>query len=245
MPFKTTSGGVAVKISLGERDSVIIGLVTDAGEAAEMRLGAAVELKEFDTTLISWGPDPEAAVPTQSKKTALSLGVQPLGNWDQLPATEEQLAFLGVDGMNHVSGQGIYKTTFDLPSCDGALLRVDTGDCMVVGGSINGKPLPALNQRTGETDLSGLVQEGENTLELKIATTLINRLRIAHPLFDGKGGMPENPNAPEGALAGTTPMDELEENDYELPGAPMVMPQPRFGDYHYGILSAVVIPYSK
>lgn len=68
---------------------------------------------------------------------------------------------------------------------------------MVVAGTINGEPLPALNQRSGVVDLTGLVHAGENTLELEIATTLINRLRISHPLFDGKGGMPHpRPPAP-------------------------------------------------
>lgn len=61
---------------------------------------------------------------------------------------------------------------------------------MVVAGTINSEHLPAVNQRSGVVDLSGLVHAGENTLELEIATTLINRLRISHPLFDGKGGMP-------------------------------------------------------
>lgn len=154
------------------------------------------------------------------------MGIQKAGPWDELPAAEAQLALLGVDSMAHVSGQGVYRTAFTLPDCDGAVLSVETGDCMVVSGTINGQPLPAVNQRSGKVDLTGLVRVGENTLELDIATTLINRLRIAHPLFDGKGGMPAPP-APSASEEGAPPMmGNLEDADYELPSRPWICPPP-------------------
>ena len=243
MPFQQTAAGVSIKLALAERDAVIVALLPEAEPAREQEMLAPVGLDSFDTTLISWGPDPDAAVPTQSKKTVLALGTQKAGNWDQLPVTEAQLAVLGVDSMAHVSGQGIYRTVFTLPDCDGAVLTVETGACMVVSGSVNGQLLPPVNQRSGRVDLTGLVHTGENTLELDIATTLINRLRIAHPLFDGKGGMPAPP-APSVSEDGAPPMmGNLEDTDYELPAAPMDMPTPRPGEYHYGLYSAVVTPY--
>ena len=210
-------------------------LLPEADAVQETEELAPVVLDAFDTTIISWGPDPDAQAPTQSKKTALALGIQKAGPWDELPAAEAQLALLGVDSMAHVSGQGVYRTAFTLPDCDGTVLSVETGDCMVVSGTINGQPLPAVNQRSGKVDLTGLVRAGENTLELDIATTLINRLCIAHPLFDGKGGMPAPP-APSASEEGAPPMmGNLEDADYELPSAPMDMPTPRPGEYHYGV----------
>lgn len=114
---------------------------------------------------------------------------------------------------------------------------------MVISGTINGEPLPALNQRSGQVDLPGLVHGGENTLELTIATTLINRLRIAHPLFDGKGGMPEPPSPGEAVGNEAPVMGNLPDTDYELPNAPMDMPTPREAVCHYGIFGARVTPY--
>ena len=243
LKYESVDGSVKVDIFLSHRDSVIVALIPRA-EAAEPRVyGETVRLDSFDTTLISWGPDPDAAIPTRSKKTVLALGMQKAGPWDTIPVTEIQLAELGVDGLNHVSGQGVYRTSFNLPACDGAEMTVETGDCMVVSGTVNGKPLPPVNQRSGKVDLTGLVQEGENTLELVIATTLINRLRISHPMFDGKGGMPAPPAAPEGADAGTQMPDLMEDNDYEMPGAPMDMPAPRSSEYHYGVYGVTVTPY--
>ena len=243
LAFERLEGGVRVKLALTHRDGVIIALLPNAETVKARSCGKAITVDRFDTTIISWGPDPDARIPTQSKKTTLALSEQQAGIWDSLPVSEAQLARLGVDGLNHVSGQGVYKTTFTLPACDGAEMTVETGDCMVVSGSVNGKPLPPVNQRSGKVDLTGLVQEGENALELTIATTLINRLRIAHPLFDGKGGMPAPPAAPEGADAGTAMPEMIEDNDYELSGAPMDMPTPRPDTYHYGILGVTITPY--
>lgn len=245
VPFVQTEEGIQVELTLSHRDSAIIALLPEVAPVVERQPGEAILLDEFDTTIISWGPDPEATIPTQSKKTVLSLGTRMACCWDELEVSQNDLDMLGVDSMLHVSGQGIYKTEFELPSCDGAVLSVDTGACMVVSGKLNGREIPALNQRSGKVDLTGLVQVGTNVLELEIATTLINRLRIAHPLFDGKGGMPAPP-APDGAEAGGMPMEVLEEeNDYELPGAPMDMPEARPDNYHYGILKAVVTPYQN
>ncbi len=243
LSYEETAHGIAVTLPLAHRDSAMVALLPDAAEAKSVCYGEDIILNSFDTTVISWGPDADAAIPTQSKKMVLALGVQPAGRWDELPVTDAQLAELDVDGMNHVSGQGIYKAEFALPACDGAVLSVETGDCMVVGGTVNGQPLPSVNQRSGKVDLTGLVREGENALEMTIATTLINRLRIAHPLFDGKGGLPAPPAAPEGADAGTMMPEMMEDNDYELPGAPMDMPTPRPDTYHYGILGVTITPY--
>ena len=243
MPYTQGDGCVAVQASIGTRDAVLIALVPEADAPAERTYDAAIALSAFDTTIESWGPDPDAQVPTQSKKTTVSFGNQPLCAWDALPADETVLSQVSVDSMEHVSGRGFYRCTFTLPECAGAELHIATGECMVVGGTVNGQPLPAVNQRTGIVDLGSLVHSGENSLEITIATTLINRLRIAHPLFDGKGGMPAPP-APDQAADGEAPaMGNPEDDDYELPSAPMDMPTPHSGATHYGLLKAELRPY--
>jgi len=242
--YAPAENGVAVSVELAEKEAKIIALVPDVEPARRRKCGETISLCKFHTVVESWGPDPDAAVPTQSKKTVLDFGEQLPGRWNDLPATAEQLQELDVDGMQHVSGRGTYTAGFSLPACDGAELTVETGDCMVVAGRVNGKPLPPVNQRSGKVDLTGLVHGGENTLELTIATTLINRLRIAHPLFDGKGGLPAPPQPAEGdpdsheLIIGT-----LSDEDYELPGAPMDMPAPGSGAYAYGVYAVTVTPY--
>lgn len=243
MAYTQGDGCVTVQAAIGTRDAVLIALVPDADAPTEKTYDAPLVLSVFDTTVESWGPDPDAQIPTQSKKITVSFGDQPLCPWDALPASEEMLQQLGVDSMEHVSGRGFYRCTFTLPDCNGAELHVETGECMVVGGTINGQPLPAVNQRTGCVDLAGLVHAGENILEITVATTLINRLKIAHPLFDGKGGMPAPP-APDQAADGEAPaMGNPEDDDYELPSAPMDMPTPHSGATHYGLLTAEIRPY--
>ena len=247
LAFTAAENGVTVTVELANREAKIIALMPDAAAPVVKAWGVPIVISAFDTTVESWGPDPQAKIPTQSAKTTVAFGIQAPGVWDNLPATEQQLSAMGVDSMAHVAGRGNYSATVTLPPCNGAILKVTTGDCMVTGGTVNGQPIPAVNQRSGLVDLGSLVKEGENSLTLTISTTLINRLRISHPLFDGKGGMPAPPapEAPDGALAGTTPLGMMEEeNDYELPSAPMDMPSPGGADgYHYGLLSAELIPY--
>lgn len=238
-------GGAELEVTICHRDGLMLAMVPDAEAPIGKTFGTPIAIPAFDTTIESWGPDPDAAVPTQSRKVTAAFGLQPVGQWDTLPASEALLRELDVDGMKHVSGRASYRAVFTLPSCSGAELTVETGDCMIVGGSINGHSLPPINQRSGRVDLGNFVHPGENEIELTMATTLINRLRIAHPLFDGKGGMPAPPQPAEGdpdskeLIIGTMPDD-----DYEMPGAPMDMPAPKSGEYHYGLLSAVVTPYS-
>lgn len=250
VPYTETEKGVAIKLSLVQRDAAIIALMQDVDAVQNRTMGDPVVLDAFDTTIISWGPDAEATVPTQSKKTVLELGAEKLGSWTDISVSEEKLLELGVDGMDHVSGQGVYKTSFQLPDCDGAILKVETGDCMVVAGKVNGQEMPAVNQRSGQVDLKGLVQEGENTLEITVATTLVNRLRIEHPMFDGKGGMPAPPTGgPQGSGEGESDIEAvihiIDDDDYELPGATMDMPGPRMGDYTYGLYAVTVTPYQN
>lgn len=105
VPYEKTEKGVQgqPKLSTGTLPSLrCCGGATAAGR----RFDAVISIGEMDTTIISWGPDPEAAVPTQSKKMALALGMQPLGPWDALNVSPERLKELGVDSMAHVVRTG-------------------------------------------------------------------------------------------------------------------------------------------
>lgn len=77
--FEGIRGGVKVRLTLAHRDAAILALLPQTEPVKTRQWGETVALDEFDTTILSWGPDPEAAVPTQSQKTPLALdGVKPV-----------------------------------------------------------------------------------------------------------------------------------------------------------------------
>jgi len=152
----------------------------------------ALSLSEgWDLTLQSWGPDEKAASlslensydytvdPTVSEKRDVAFKNIPLVNWSDLPASEKQLASLGVEGMDKVSGIGWYTKTFDLSKAwsdhMGAYLQFDHGSDMIVEVTLNGNRIDDINQFRNLTDVGGYLTKGKNRLEVKLDTTLQNR----------------------------------------------------------------------
>ncbi|MEV0404108.1 glycosyl hydrolase [Actinoallomurus sp. NPDC050550] len=87
-----------------------------------------------------------------------------------------------------VSGIGRYTTTVDLPAswtrAHGAYLQLgqvfDT--CRV---TVNGRRLPAVDQIDPVVDAGPYLRRGTNTIEVEVATTLNNRLRVSDPSVYG------------------------------------------------------------
>jgi hypothetical protein len=82
-----------------------------------------------------------------------------------------------------VSGVGTYKTTFNLanwPSDAGAMLEIPSflGSFRL---TVNGQKLPPADQLAVEFDIGPWLHVGVNSLEVEVATTLLNRLRITEP----------------------------------------------------------------
>ncbi|WP_225993087.1 glycosyl hydrolase [Actinomadura rudentiformis] len=85
-----------------------------------------------------------------------------------------------------VSGIGRYITTVDLDaSWSGAYLELgevfDT--CRV---TVNGRRLPPVNLFAPVVDISPYLRRGTNTIEIEVATTLNNRLRVSDPGVYGR-----------------------------------------------------------
>ncbi|MCV2395889.1 glycosyl hydrolase [Actinotalea sp. M2MS4P-6] len=143
---------------------------------------ADVELTDgWDLSLESWGPDAEANAvdPTISAKTTVEFSDVSLGDWAELPASEEQLADLGVASMGDVSGTGTYSTTFRLGRDwrdAGAVLDLahGSGD-MVVQVVVNGTVIDDVDQLTDAVDLSKGLKVGTNTVTVTIDTSLNHR----------------------------------------------------------------------
>jgi hypothetical protein len=106
------------------------------------------------------------AAATEMRKTRIELDLNGLKPWPEIPA------------LQNTSGIGTYTTTFDLPARwsgnDGARLSLgEVFDTFTL--TVNGQPVP-IDQIGAEGDLGPYLKAGRNTLVVRVATTLNNRL---------------------------------------------------------------------
>jgi len=124
--------------------------------------------------------------------TRVDLGAQGLGNWSAIPATSEQLAALGVTNMRNVSGTGYYTLTFDAPSDwdadTGAYMDVTYAWDQIGAYIVNGVTIPFANNASDRVDLGGYLKPGENTITIKLNTTLYGRAFLEHHLYNYGSG---------------------------------------------------------
>lgn len=150
----------------------------------------------WDLTLYSFGPDDSPANldekkelidPTRSKRTKLVYKDISLVPWNMLPATDAQLAqlstiFKKVGGMKDVSGIGYYTRSFTLPADwkeeHGAVLNFDHGEDMVTKITVNDHVVDRIDQLGDRLDIGDYLKAGENTLEIKLDTTVKNRVSL-------------------------------------------------------------------
>ncbi|NYJ03236.1 hypothetical protein HNR19_003934 [Nocardioides thalensis] len=93
-----------------------------------------------------------------------------------------------VAGLEDVSGVGRYRTTVDLgddwTADDGAYLELgEVNDTFRV--RVNGEPVAACDPLDATVDLGHLLVPGRNELEVEVASTLLNRLRVVTPAVYG------------------------------------------------------------
>lgn len=97
-------------------------------------------------------------------------------------------AWSRVAGLEDVSGVGRYRTTVDLgddwTAADGAYLELgDVNDTFLV--RVNGEPVVACDPLDATVDLGHLLVPGRNEIEVEVASTLLNRLRVVTPAVYG------------------------------------------------------------
>ncbi|MCX5321988.1 glycosyl hydrolase [Streptomyces sp. NBC_00120] len=151
----------------------------DDGRSVDTTVGAVPEpvgLTSWTLTVDDWQPSASA---TETTHTQHELTLDTLAPWPQIP------------GLEDVSGIGVYRTTLTLgndwsPDEHGALLELG-GVFDTFRVSVNGRELPPLDQLTRVADLGGRLRPGRNTVEIEVATTLLNRLRVARPAVFGAG----------------------------------------------------------
>lgn len=188
-----TENGVETQLHLEGREATIIAITRDTqhfpapaeGTAieAETTEAAPIALDNWTLAIESWGPDYETAAVSDTQKTTIDIGETNLMPWDELAVNADQLAQAGVASMEHVAGIGYYETRVELEQLDGAQLVLAHGDDMVTGITVNGQAIDALNPSSDRFDIGFALVEGENIIQVKLATTLINRVIVEDPVF--------------------------------------------------------------
>lgn len=125
--------------------------------------------------------------PTAHKKTTLTFENISLIPWTELPVTQDDLDRLGtvlndVASMRDVSGIGAYTKTFTLPenwnSSTGAKVSFLHDEDMVTKITVNGHVIDKINTMNETTDIGNYLQAGENTIEIKLDSTIKNRISL-------------------------------------------------------------------
>ena len=187
---------VSLPLTIAAGDIAVICLAELPAEKREALTPMAEQVIDgLSLELTSFGPpketDPEydPSYPTTFHKVTLTYDAVPnFSSWAKLPVTEKELTDLRVSSMADVSGVGIYRGTFTLP--EGAVtadlkLGHHNKDVPTVI-TVNGKQAGTPDCMTDVVPLDGLVRPGENTIEIKLCSTLDNRLYYEDPIVAAK-----------------------------------------------------------
>jgi alpha-L-rhamnosidase/Glycosyl hydrolases family 2, sugar binding domain len=184
--YKQIPGGVSLNIHLAADDAAIIALsatplssgiegtnritpVSDTSTPKDLTAG------HWRLSVEDWKPAANygatGAQATETKKDVVQLDIDGLKPWTEIPQ------------LQNVSGIGTYTSTIDLPAnwkpTSTATLRLgEVFDSFQL--TINGKLVP-INQISATADISKYLKPGANTLQVRVATTLNNRLSDLDP----------------------------------------------------------------
>ncbi|WP_033339171.1 glycosyl hydrolase [Catenuloplanes japonicus] len=143
----------------------------DDGRTVTRTIGAVpapIPLTRWTLRVADWQPGSSA---TETLTVTHALTLDALKPWPEIPELAD------------VSGVGRYTTEADVPACAGAYLSLgevfDT--CRV---TVNGRPV-TVSPLHPVADVGPLLRRGRNTIEVEVATTLNNRLRVADPAVYG------------------------------------------------------------
>lgn len=192
--YQVGAGGVTFTIDRMSGGCAMIYAVTPNegtfNEVAGQKIRNVEEKKPIDLSgekwrliIHSYGPDPDSQDPGDSKVTDVDFGMQALGKWCDMQATSEQFDMLGVSDMKYVSGTGEYTISFTLPNDfgenDGAFIAYSYGRDQVGALIVNGTELPA-NNASDRIDAGTLLTVGQNTLSIRLNSTLYGRTYFEH-----------------------------------------------------------------
>ncbi|MFI1964919.1 glycosyl hydrolase [Streptomyces pathocidini] len=147
------------------------------GRTVATSIGAmpdAIPLADWQLTVEDWQPGDRPSATLKPRRELTLNGLKP---WPEIPELQD------------TSGIGRYRTTvrLDAPWTGGHGAYLDLGEVFdTYRVTVNGHHLPPADQLTPRVDLGGYLRRGANTIEVEVATTLLNRLRVANaPVFGG------------------------------------------------------------
>ncbi|MEV6345506.1 glycosyl hydrolase [Actinoplanes sp. NPDC051851] len=159
--FTRDGDRVSLRVTLQPGQSQLLTFGHDSLDLPDWTPGDSLTLTDWDLDVEDWRPD---------GVTTHHLSLTGLPPWSAVPELED------------VSGIGRYRTTVVSTHAARALLTlgkvVDT--CRV---RLNGHPLPPIDVLQPTADLH--LCPGPNTIEVEVATTLLNRLRTTNPTVFG------------------------------------------------------------
>ena len=143
-------------------------------QASVPRVPGPVDLLAWTLAAEDWQP---GATATQTVKPVVTVALDALVPWSSIPALAD------------ASGIGRYTTTLTLPQAWAAAGVGATLDLGAVTDTFrvwaNGQRVPPGGILDSRVDLGSLLRPGVNTIEVEVATTLINRLRTVTPSIYG------------------------------------------------------------
>lgn len=163
--YEQGEGAVTVHVHIAPNDTAIIVLsdeqLVEPAEGAEPMAGE-VELDGWDLSVASW-VEGETVLDIVQETIAVGT-LDDLVTWDRIA------------GLEGVSGVGTYTATFELPEGyrQGQGAYVHMGHVRdAFGIRVNGQDV-VVNQASGDADITDVLVEGENTIEVRVATSMLN-----------------------------------------------------------------------
>lgn len=153
--------------------------------------GPSFALGDWSLMVESWEPPSNFSEIRAVRKTnTTTYSLASLTSWQ------------AIDGLENVSGIGFYSSTFTWPPpnatakshCSSVRAMVDLGAIFhTLRVKINGHSLPPLDVTWATADISNFLVEGSNTVEVTVATTLLNALRPIWKDLRSSGRGPTKP----------------------------------------------------
>lgn len=166
-----------LNITATQTGTYTVDLNDGSSKIVDMKVAQPIELNQWHLSLESWTPTHPAYLGVEdvsrydTTKTIYEIELDDIVPWSEL------------EGYEDVTGIGTYSTHFYLEDewTGGTNARIDLGT--VQDGYelyINGQQVLA-NEVTHQADLKGCLHVGENTVEIKVTSALINTLKDIYP----------------------------------------------------------------
>lgn len=162
--FNRTEDRVEIDLHLVGNDSTIIALtdtkISDTPDKIEVgrNFSDPIVLRDWDLQIESWA---KGNSPADMRKEIINVG-----------KLERLVAWNEIQGLENVSGIGIYSTSFDLPENLGVEIQLPRAkDTLEL--RVNDQIVP-LDPIEGRVDISRFVQTGRNQIKISVASTLLN-----------------------------------------------------------------------